>query len=107
MARPCPPPLRSASAVLVLVLLLTLPGCGTLGRSELRRGVDSIGAIASEGQLLAAGVAADRTKSTYTRVQARTLGEDAQHEAEKLADATPQDGYAARRDRAVRLAGDV
>jgi hypothetical protein len=82
-------------------------GCGALSRGELERGVQSLGAIAAEGRLLADGVARDRTKATYVRVMARTLGEQSQHEAEKLADATPSEGLGDRRDAAVALAGDV
>ena len=82
-------------------------GCGSLSRGELERGVQSLGAIAAEGRLLADGVARDRTKSTYVRVMARTLGEQSQHEAEKLADATPSRGLGGPRDAAVSLAGDI
>jgi hypothetical protein len=91
---------------LVLVAaVLALTGCGNLSRAELKRGVETLNAIAVEGRLLADGVAADRTKATYARVHARTLAEDAAHEAEKLADATPQPGTEAQRAQAVDLAG--
>lgn len=100
--------LRSATRCIALAALaaaaLASAGCGTLGRSELRRGVETLSSLAGEGALLARGVAADRTRSTYARVQAASVGGDAQHEAEKLADATPQAGYAARRARAVAIA---
>jgi hypothetical protein len=87
------------------VLALALAGCGALDRAELKRGVESLTGIAAEGRLLADGAATDRTRSTYTRVHARDLTDDVDHEAEKLADATPQPGTGADRDRAVALAG--
>jgi hypothetical protein len=77
-----------------------------LSRGELERGVQSLGASAATGRLLADGVARDRSKATYVRVMARTLGEQAQHEAEKLADATAANDRVGRlRDRAVELSG--
>jgi hypothetical protein len=54
--------------------------------------------------LIAGAVADDGTKATYARVMSRTLGEEAEHEAEKLADAEPSPGVAEERDAAVRLA---
>ena len=75
-----------------------------MDHAELGRGVETLGALAAEGQVLADGVAADRTRSTYTRVHARTLAEDAAHEAEKLADATVERGADRDRDRAVAVA---
>lgn len=78
-------------AVLVAlgVSLIAFSGCGDLSRDELNRGVESLSALAAQGQLIANGVARDATKSTCTRVMAKTLGGEAQHEAEKLADAEP------------------
>ena len=84
---------------------VVIAGCGPLSRSELTRGVETLSAVAAESQLVADGVAQDRTRSTYARVQARTLAEDAAHEAEKLADATVESGFEKQRDRAVVLAG--
>jgi hypothetical protein len=87
--------------------LIAFSGCGDLNRSELNRGVESLSALAAQGELIANGVARDATKSTYTRVMAKTLGGEAEHEAEKLADAVPSPGVKARRDEAVRLAGAI
>jgi hypothetical protein len=61
--------------------------------------------MAAEGRLMANDVRRDRTKATFVRGQARTLGEEAQHEAEKLADATPDRGLDLPRRQAVVLAG--
>lgn len=80
--------LRGAVALFIAALALAAGGCGGLSNDELKRGVESLGAVAAQGQLVANGVARDETKATYARVMARTLGEEAEHEAEKLADAT-------------------
>jgi hypothetical protein len=53
--------------------------------------------IAAQGQLVANGVARDATKSTYARVMSKTLGGEAEHEAEKLADAEPEGAVAPER----------
>ncbi len=97
------------TAVLVALgaFLIVLTGCGELSRDELDRGVESLSALAAQGELLADGVARDATKSTYTRVMAKTLGGEAQHEAEKLADAEPEAGLKAERNAAVQVAGEL
>jgi hypothetical protein len=87
--------------------LIALSGCGDLSSQELDRGVESLSALAAQGGLLANGVARDATKSTYTRVMAKTLGGEAEHEAEKLADAEPDPEVKAERDDAVTLAGEI
>src|SRR3954451_24667436 len=99
--------MRGVATVAVAGTLALLAGCGPLERAELKRGVESLTAIAAEGQLVADGAAGDRTRSTYTRVHARELAEDSDHEAEKLADATPEPGVRAERDHAVQLARQV
>jgi hypothetical protein len=96
-----------AALVALGVSLIALSGCGDLGRAELNRGVESLSALAAQGELVADGVARDATKSTYARVMAKTLGGEAEHEAEKLADAEPEAGTEAERDAAVRLAGEL
>jgi hypothetical protein len=94
-------------ALACAVLVLALSGCGDLSRDELNRGVESIAAIAAQGQLVANGVARDATKSTYARVMSKTLGGEAEHEAEKLADAEPEGAVAPERHAAVRIAGEL
>jgi hypothetical protein len=79
--------LRRGTVALV-VAALAAGGCGGLSNDELKRGVESLSALGAQGQLVANGVARDETKATYARAMARTLGEEAEHEAEKLADAT-------------------
>lgn len=86
---------------------ILLSGCGDLSRDELNRGVESLSALAAQGALLANGVARDATKSTYTRVMAKTLGGEAEHEAEKLADAEPSPEVTEERDAAVQVAGEL
>jgi hypothetical protein len=90
-----------------MTILLLVSGCGDLSRDELNRGVESIAAIAAQGQLVANGVARDATKSTYARVMAKTLGGEAEHEAEKLADADPEGAVTPERHAAVRIAGEL
>jgi hypothetical protein len=93
--------------MLALALLLGLAGCGDLSRDELNRGVESLSALAAQGELIAGGVARDATKSTYTRVMAKTLGGEAEHEAEKLADAEPSPEVKRERNAAVQIAGEL
>jgi hypothetical protein len=102
--------LRAKSVLLPLTLSLLLfgaSGCGDLSRDELNRGVESLSALAAQGQLIANGVARDATKSTYARVMAKTLGGQAEHEAEKLADAEPSPEVGRQRDAAVQVALEI
>lgn len=95
-------------ALLIAALALVSAGCGELSNDELNRGVESLSALAAQGQLVAAGVARDETKTTYARVMAKTLGEEAEHEAEKLADATLEEPETAdQRHAAVAVAGEI
>jgi hypothetical protein len=98
---------RWAAVAAMLVALLLSAGCGDLSRDELNRGVESLSALAVQGQLVASGVARDATKTTYARVMAKTLGGEAEHEAEKLADATPSPEVKRERDAAVQVAGAI
>jgi lipopolysaccharide biosynthesis regulator YciM len=98
---------RAFAASATCVVLLLVSGCGDLSRGELSRGVESLSAIAAQGELIASGVARDATKSTYTRVMAKTLGGEAEHEAEKLADAEPEEAVAHERHAAVLLAEEI
>jgi hypothetical protein len=54
--------------VALVVSLVAFSGCGDLSREELNRGVESLSALAAQGELVANGVARDATKSTYTRL---------------------------------------
>lgn len=98
---------RWVAVTVSIVLLLGAGGCGDLSRDELSRGVESLSSLAAQGGLVASGVARDATKSTYARVMAKTLGGEAEHEAEKLADATPEPEVERERDAAVRVAGEI
>jgi hypothetical protein len=96
------------AVVLLVALALAASGCGDLSNDELNRGVESLSALAAQGQLVASGVARDATKTTYARVMAKTLGEEADHEAEKLADATLEEPETAdQRQAAVAVAGEI
>ncbi len=97
----------SLSLLIAAGLLLAAPGCGDLSRAELNRGVESLSALAAQGELIANGVARDATKSTYARVMAKTLGGQADHEAEKLADAEPSPEVEKQRDAAVQVALEI
>lgn len=97
----------TAGLVAVGVSLVLSSGCGDLSRDELNRGVESLSALAAQGELIANGVARDATKSTYTRVMAKTLGGEAEHEAEKLADAEPSREVKGERNAAVRVAAEL
>jgi hypothetical protein len=96
-----------AALVPALVLLALWSGCGDLSRDELSRGVESLSALAAQGELVASGVARDATKTTYARVMAKTLGGEAEHEAEKLADATPAPEVKRERNAAVQVALEI
>lgn len=97
----------AALCLLVAMVLVPLGGCGDLSRDELNRGVESLSALAAQGELIASGVARDATKSTYTRVMAKTLGGEAEHEAEKLADAEPEGAVRSERHAAVQVAEEI
>jgi hypothetical protein len=93
------------TAIATIVFLLTFSSCGDFSRDELNRGVESLSALAAQGELVANGVARDATKSTYARVMAKTLGGEAEHEAEKLVDAEPSPEVKEERNAAVQIAG--
>jgi len=97
----------TTTVILTVLSLLLLAGCGDLSRDELSRGVESLSALAAQGGLIANGVARDATKSTYARVMSKTLGGEAEHEAEKLADAEPAPEVDVERKAAVRIAGEL
>jgi uncharacterized protein YciI len=93
---------------LLALVLVCGAGCGgPIEDDELQRGIETLGSLAAEGKLVTDGVAADRTKTTFVRVELRSLSDDAVHEAEKLADAEAQPENAEVRTRAVKLAQDI
>jgi hypothetical protein len=96
-----------AAAVALCVLALGAAGCEPLGPDELQREVESIGSNAAEGAVLADQVAAQQTKRTFARVQARELSDAADHSAERLTDAHPAEGLVAKTERAITLADQV
>jgi len=97
--------MRRVSLLALGLAILGAVGCGgPITNDELGRGIQTLGATASEGRLLALGVAEDRTKVTFVRVHARALATDAEHEAEKLNDAEAQTGNAAVKAKSVKLA---
>jgi hypothetical protein len=87
---------------------IAIAGCGgPITDDELERGIESLGATAAEGRLVALDVVEDRTKVTFVRVEARDLADDALHEAQKLHDAEAEPGNARVKAQAVRLAQDI
>jgi hypothetical protein len=99
---------RSVSLALLAASLFAAAGCGgPMQSQELARSVQTLESSASEGALLANGVARDRTKATFVRAHARDLGETVDHEAEKLADADANGEVAARKSQAVDLADEI
>lgn len=92
---------------ILVVAAACVAGCGPTDHDELERRVGTLAAIASEGRILADGVAGDRTKATFARVHARELADGATHEAEKMADAEVEPGLGRHRARAVALAQDI
>jgi hypothetical protein len=98
---------QAATTIALFALLAPISACGDLSRGELSRGVESLSALAAQGELIASGVARDATKSTYSRVMSKTLGGEAEHEAEKLADAEPSEEVKEERNAAVQIAAEL
>lgn len=99
---------RAPGRLVVAALAVVLAGCGgDIKADELDRAVQTVGSYAAEGALLADGVAHDRSRATFTRVQARTLSDLADHEAERLADSSSSAAMTGRRRDAIRLAEEV
>jgi hypothetical protein len=96
---------RRVPVLLGVAAVGLLAGCGgPITNDELQRGIETLGATASEGRLVALDVAEDRTKVTFVRVEARNLADDAEHEAEKLNDARGKAGNEKVKSDAVKLA---
>lgn len=87
---------------------VVVAGCGgPITDDELQRGVETLGATAAEGRLVALDAVEDRTKITFVRVEARDLAEEADHEAQKLHDAEAKPGNAEVKADAVKLAKEI
>jgi hypothetical protein len=100
--------MRSMALIAIAVAALVAAGCGgPMTNDELQRGVQTLGATAAEGRLVALDAVEDRTKVTFVRVELRDLGDDADHEAEKLNDAQAQPDNARVKAQAVKLAQDI
>jgi len=100
-----PPGRRHLAIGLLLAMALAFGGCGgPIQHDELERGVSTLAATAAEGRLVALDVVEDRTKTTFVRVHSAALADDAQHEAEKLADAQAPPDLVSAKAQAVRIA---
>jgi hypothetical protein len=98
---------RLGAAVACLVALVA-SGCGgDIRADELSRSIDTLISSAGQGELLAKGVAQDRTKTTFTRVLATELTGVVDHEAEKLNDATADPDLAGEKRAAVGLCEQI
>jgi hypothetical protein len=96
------------ASITLAVVALVAGGCGgAIENDELQRGVQTLGATAAEGRLVALDAVEDRTKVTFVRVELRDLGDDAEHEAEKLNDAQAKPANARVKAQAVTLAKDI
>jgi hypothetical protein len=98
---------RVAAPLIAFVCALLISGCGPMNADELRREVDTIHSTAAEASVLGDQIAAQRTKRTFARVQARNLADAAEHSAERLTDSNPAAGLEAQLQRAITLAEDV
>jgi predicted phage gp36 major capsid-like protein len=94
-------------AALAGVVVLAAGCGGPITDDELERGIETLGSLAAEGELVARGVQNDRTKVTFTRVELRDLAEDAEHEAEKLSDAETRPENEEVAAQPVQLASDI
>jgi len=95
------------AAVFLIAGAFFVSGCEPLQEDELAREVETIRSLAGEGSVLADQIAAQNTKRTFARVQARELSDAAEHSSERLTDAHPAAGLGEEVQRAVGLADDV
>jgi hypothetical protein len=102
--RGCARLVRVPAAVLAVAVAATLSACEPLGPDELQREVETIESTAAEGSVLAERIGEQETKRTFARVQARELADSADHSAERLTDAHPQDDLIEETNRAITLA---
>ncbi|MFL5839875.1 MAG: hypothetical protein ACJ77Z_05435 [Thermoleophilaceae bacterium] len=99
--------MRAPAFFAFTLLAVALAGCGPMDRPELKREVQSIRSLATEGAFLASDVAADRTKVTFVRVHAREMGDAAEHSAEKIQDSEVPEEIGFARNRAIKIAMDL
>lgn len=101
-------PDRSPIGAIAIALVLPLAGCGgEMKQSELANSVETIESAAAEGSLLASQAYTDETKTTFVRVRARELGQELDHEEEKLNDAEAGPDVAGDQQRAIELIDEM
>jgi hypothetical protein len=103
---------RRVSLTLIVLLLVaalaaSVSGCTSETPHEVRLTIEQLGSIAGEGSLMADDVARARTKVTFVRVHGEELSAQAQHEAEKLRDASLADELKGRAKDAIALSSDI
>lgn len=100
--------IAARALALVAAAAVALSACGgPMQPDELKRGIESLGSTAATGQLLAEQARRGRLRDVFTRVQARRLGETANHEAEKLNDAAAKGSIAEAKSKATKIAQDI
>jgi hypothetical protein len=98
---------RALAVTAVAVLACTAAGCGRESRHDVRLSVEQLASISAEGSLMADDVARGRTKTTFVRVHGEELSSQAEHEAEKLNDASVPADLHSRVEAAVKLSSDI
>jgi hypothetical protein len=99
--------LRLLRPLIVLPFVLAACGGGALDSASFQKEAESIQSVAAEGALLARDVAEGRSVSTFARVRASELGQEAESLARELdrADATAE--VRTKLPQAVRLSRAV
>jgi hypothetical protein len=100
--------LRRLAIYLAVLGCIATVGCGGAMRAdELKRSLETVVSSAREGELLGREAARDHTKATFTRVRARELGEEVEHEAEKIDDAEAASELTKQMQAAVALCEEI
>jgi hypothetical protein len=100
--------LVEAVAVGALAVAL-LAGCngGTVDKHALQRDAESVGSLATEGELLANDVSKGASTKFFARVHAKELSETASHLADALSERPTSKGIETDVRKLARLAGKV
>jgi hypothetical protein len=101
--------MRPGALTLVLLVLLSAPGCGggTLSPKAFQIQAEAIQSLASESALVAKEAAADRTTDTFVRVHSEYLRKAAQKVETELRSSHAKGDLDRKRQEAVTLAATV
>ena len=85
---------------------LALAGCmgGTVTSYRLMRDAESLGSLATEGEIVAGAVPRAKTTAAYTHTHAEDLASKTEKLAEVLESATPEADVRAKTEKLIRLA---